>query len=664
MAKKQKKQREKDIKDSVMWSQRHTTAVTEQAKLFEKFKDFFDVMYATRSYKNTAPWRSKIYIPILAGKAWDFIAKLADVEPRFVASIRDEWQVGEDGKPYFPEEVNARAEKISHKLAFDYKNPMQLQSPRDRVFSTLVDTVVTGTGIAKISRNVQDKEYKAHEAIGDNGDVNTDEEIIQKVTEGSNTFEPVSIFNVFVAPATDELQSAPWIIIDGFSTLDELYEADIYENDKLDKIDVDWQASSDEMAQYSVSRNRLVLSEDRVSADKSVKLLKTHECYYRNSDGRVCIETYVEAGGTVGDEGGWLKIRDLEDPYWHNRYPLQTFYIRRKPYSFWGESLFENNETLQYASNDVFNHYMDNLNLALDGMVMMDENAYIEDFVVAPGELLLYKNEQPKQFRFPEPNPGQLSMVMNTMNEGIENATVSSYASGTPNADNDKTQGTATGISKIMEAAQDKLGFMRSNFKSSMEGVGFMWLLNDQQFMDKAVTIPMNTPDGIVPSVITPLDLQGIVDITIDDDSMTPVSKSGEREMKKAYVQELLSLQTASINQANLLQTPEDVIRLDFRNLVRDTSDAYGQKTYSQFILPTPEPQPQPPVEDKPSVSVNYKDTPEDVKRQLEEKIGVQPSEGISPQGIKESQAQIKSENDVAMNMATMTAPKPNMGAK
>lgn len=591
MARKQKR-REYDKKDAQVWQQRHTTATSEQTKLFEKFKDYFDILYAVKSYKNMAPWRSKIYIPILAGKAWDFISRLADVEPRFVADIRDEYEIGQDGKPFFPEEVNARAEKISKKLDFDYKNPMQKQSPRDRVFSTLVDTVVTGTGIAKISRLVEEKKYRAHEASDNNGNVNMDEELVEKITEGSNTFEPVSIFNVKFAPATDDLQSAPWIIIDGFSTLDELYQAGIYDTAKLDTIDPESRTDSDPMSQYSYHRNQLVQSQDRVSADTSVKLLKTHECYSRDEDGDVVICMYVEAGGaTSQDNDSWIKIYELKDPYWHNKYPLQTFYIRRKPYSIWGESLFENNESLQYASNDVFNHYMDNVNISIDGMMMMDENAFVEDFVIAPGELLLYKNEMPKQFKFNEPNPGTISIVMNTLDKAVEDATISSYATGTPSSSADKTQGTAGGIRDIMGAAEEKMGFMRSNFKNSMESVGQMWLINDQQFMDRSQTVPMQTPDGKVPMVITPLDLQGLITITIDDDSMTPVSKSQQREQKRNYIAELINLAKNSAEQAQLLGKPEDQLRLDYRNLSRDLSEAFGQTSYSQYILPAPTPE-------------------------------------------------------------------------
>lgn len=252
-------------------------------------------------------------------------------------------------------------------------------------------------------------------------------------------------------------------------------------------------------------------------------------------------------------------------------------------------------------------------------------------------------------------------MVMNTMSEGVENATVSNYASGVPNSDSDSTQGTATGITKIMEAAQDKLGFMRTNFKNSMEGVGQMWLINDQQFMDRQVTVPMGTPDGIVPSVITPLDLQGLIDITIDDDSMTPVSKSGQREMKKEYFMQIQGLATAAAQQAQLMGTPEDMIRLDFRNIIRDTSEVYAQRSYAQYILENPEPKPSEPPVDPPSKSMNYKDSPEDIKRQMEQEAGYTPSGEISPQGIKDAQNQTKLQDQQAMDVHTVSQVQPKM---
>lgn len=626
MARKQKR-RELDKQEAVKWAQRHTLATNHQQKLFDKFRDFFDVLYAVRSTKNVAPWRSKLYVPILAGKAWDFIAKLADIEPYFQAAIRDEWTVDEQNQPIYPPEVLDRAERISRKLSYDWKNPLERQSPRDKVFSTLVDTVATGTGLAKVSRCVTKKEYKAHEALGPSGMVDTENEIQMTVEEGHNTFEPVNIFNVRIAPFTQDLQAAPWIIIDGFSSLDELYQEGVYDEAQLAKIDADFRTDGDQMAQYNVARNRLMTSDDNVAVDDTVNLLKTHECYERNDEGEVVIQTYVE---NAGEDGGWLKIRELVDPYWHNLYPLQSFYIRRKPYSFWGESLFENNETLQYASNDLFNHYMDNLNLSLDGMVMMEENALVEDFVVAPGEMLIYRGEQPKQFKFNEPDPNQLSIVMQQIDKAVEAATVSQYASGNPNSAIDKTHGTATGVTRIMEAAEDKLGFMRSNFKSSMEGVGFMWLLNDQQFMDRPQEIPQQDANGkTAPMVVTPLDLQGVITITLDDDSLTPVSKEAKRQVMTQYIAQVQALAQSSLQQAMMMGTPEDILRLNYAALARDASMTYGQRFFSSYFLPaTGAPLP---AINKPKEIIDYKDAPEDVKRQMEQAAGFQPSNGTSP---------------------------------
>lgn len=635
---KKQRQREQEKDLAATWSTRHGTGLSEQDKLFGKFRDFFDVLYAVRSTKNIAPWRSKIYIPILAGKAWDFIAKLADIEPRFVATIADEWAIDQDGTPIYPEDMIARAEKMSRALAYDYKNPFQSESPRDNVFSILVDAVATGTGLAKVPWNVTKTINRAHPETA-SGQVDLESEVVQETEQGHNCLEPVSIFNVIVAPFSHSLQKAPWIIIDGFSTLPELKAAGIYMDDVLNTIDEDAQTTSDQSTQYSVARNRLLGSDDKVAADSSVKLIRTHECYSRDDEGHVVIETYVEASNNSSDNAAWLLIGRVVDPYWHNLYPLQTFYIRRKPYSFWGESLFENNETLQYATNDVLNHYMENLSLSLDGMIMMDENAYVEDFIVGPGEVLIYKNEQPKQFKFPEPNPGQLSMVMDTLDKAVENATVSQYASGTPNSANDSTQGTATGVSKIMEAAEDKLGFMRSNFKSAMEGVGQMWLSNRQQFQDRNEVVPIDDGDTLKPTVISPIDFQGVAAISIDDDSMQPVSQSAKVENFNNWFGVTKGMADAAAQQAQMLGTPEDMVRLDYNNLVKEASRVYGQKVFSEFLQPLPEPKP--PETTPPAIklveSMNYKDLPEDIKRQVETTAGFTPSTQMSPAGTAQA---------------------------
>jgi hypothetical protein len=570
-----------DLTPGQLWQQRFDIASSEQETIFEKFKDYFQIMYAARNTKSIAPWRSKLYIPILAGKAWDFITRLSDVVPRFDVTLVDDWEIDpQTGKVTFASDALDRCIKISKKLERDYVDVRQEEAPAESMFNTLLDATVTGTGVAKVGWSVEDNTYYAHELLSDNVNVDIDNEIKVDVTEGYNYLCPVNIFNVFVAPNSDSLEKAPWVIIREHKTLDELKDAGVYEN--LDELSDDDAITSDKFSQYNYARNMLLRSQDRIKADSTVKFFEVFECFDMSGNILTFIGTSKEA-----DEG-WHLIREQNNPYWHGRKPLQTFYIRRKPYSFWGESLFENNETLQYAANDVWNHYMDNLNLALDGGIMMDENAFVEDYVVSPGFTLFYKNEKPDQFKFPEPNPAQLSTVLNNLESFVESATVPAYSGGVANSKVDKTQGTATGVSKLMEAADGKLGFMRSNFKKSLRKVGIMWLSNAQQFMDSPQVISHHNGNQIQPMMVTPADLQGRYNIDIDDDSMTPTSKSDEQAGFDRYVAQLLALQKASMTQAQTVNKPEDMVRLDFNAIIKEQSVKYGQKQFTQYILEAP----------------------------------------------------------------------------
>ena len=105
-------------------------------------------MYAVQSNENVAPWRAKIYVPIMASKAWDLIARLSSVLPYFRTRINDEVIVNMSGDMELPEEVRNRQKRLDAKLAHDYEcgqdEPMKL-----KVFDTMLDAVVAGTGFAK-----------------------------------------------------------------------------------------------------------------------------------------------------------------------------------------------------------------------------------------------------------------------------------------------------------------------------------------------------------------------------------------------------------------------------------------------------------------------------------------------------------------------------------
>lgn len=573
-----------------VWKQRYEIAVNNQQEMFTKFSKWFDLMHATVNDDNMALWRSKVFIPIMASKAWNLISKFVGLKPGFEVSVRDPEPMDEPpeeiqddpvlAKEYEKaqqervNELKKQAERVQKKLAYDYDNPKLDESIRDKMLAPLVDAVVTGTGIAKVPWNVK-KHSRYERMIGADGTVNLKQEKVYESSYGCNDLIPVNIFNVFVAPTATNLYSAPWIIIKEYKTKKELEAANesmqIYKN--LGQLE-NARAQSDEFSSQKRSRNRLVNSEDPIVQDKTLDLIAVYECYEGDM-----IYTYADSGSKNGQPLPWVEIRRQKNPYWHGKYPLVRFQVKQRPHDFWGEGIFETTERLQSAVNDVFNHYMDNYNLSNDGLWLIDENSNVENFVIGPGQTVYYSGTAPQPARLPEPNPSGVQLVNDFLNKAIDEATISAYATGMPNSAVDKTQGTATGIMRLQDAAGDLISFMRENFQQSIRQIGNMWLSNNKQFLDRAITIP----EADQQTIVKPQDFQADMELRVDDASMTPVSKEDARAMYTQFIQQTLALQQASVAQSQISQTPP--LELDYDELFRELADKFGVKGVETILI-------------------------------------------------------------------------------
>jgi hypothetical protein len=553
------------------WKQRFDTCENQQAQVFTRVSKYYDILYAVQNTTDMAPWRSKVYIPILAGKAWDLISRLSNVEPYFQTKI-DEVELDEEGYKV-PQDVIDRQNRLDAKLAYDYNNhpdePMKL-----KVSDTLIDAVVAGTGWSKISWEVKkDKQY--NKQIDDEGMVkNPDKDESTEYEYGCNNFEPLNFFNVFVAPNSPSWARAPYIIVRHYKPFTEL------ENDpKYDVKKLDGSPAIGQFDIYNQARNRVVNNTNSQDRDSTVDTATIYECYERKSDG-VYLTTYAQTKSGKS----WYEVRSKAKRYWHKYYPIVPFYIRKKTFSPWGESLFENNATLQSATNDIFNHYSDNLNVSLDSMIMYEDGTLTNDFVVEPGGEITYTGDVPKQFKFPEPNPAQITMVMNQLQGAIEAATVPQYISGVPNSSTDKTAGTAKGISLITEAATEKIGFMRDNFKQSMVTVGKIWLSNLAQFQDKPQVVEY-PKDGVnKPDIVMPKDYQGPINLTIDDDSLLPLTKDERRDIALGFNIQLGQVQKMAIEAAQFFQDPTLVPKINWSSRIEEIAKYFSVKDANRIM--------------------------------------------------------------------------------
>lgn len=560
-------------KKAQTWKARFTTAESDQQSLFTKTSKYYDMMYAVQNTADMAPWRAKVYIPILASKAWDLIARLSNITPWFQTKI-DDIALDEAGF-VVPEETLSRQRRLDAKLRKDYlegsDEPVKL-----KMSDVLIDAVVAGTGWAKVSWEVKEEKVYTKKTDDDGSVVEPDKDKVDSFEYGCNQFDPTNFFNVFVAPNSPSWSKAPWIIVRYFKPF---YELENNKNYKLD--DLSDTPKDITFGGQNNARNRVVNEKSLFGGDSSVKIATIYECYERKADG-IYLTTYAEAK-KGNHQTGWARIRGESKRYWHKYYPIVPFYIRKKSFSPWGESLFENNATLQAATNDIFNHHLDNLNVSLDSMIMYEDGTLTSDFVVEPGGEITYTGSEPKQFKFPEPNPAQVTMVLNTIEKAIEQATVPQYISGVPDSSTDKTAGTAKGISLITEAATEKIGFMKDNVKQSMTIVGRIMLSNLAQFQDKPDRVEYRSGGKDEVDLVTPADYQGKIELVIDDDSMLPLTKDERRDIMQAFISNLGSIQKLEIQQAQMTGNPS-ISLVNYGELMEDSANYYAVKDPTRYI--------------------------------------------------------------------------------
>lgn len=567
-------------KRSQLWADRLSDAEGVQKSFQSKWGEWYDMMYASTQTDKMALWKSKAFLPILAGKVWDLVSRFVQYKPSWAVELYNlPVSMSSEALQAYLNQVYQNYDKVKMKMDYDYNDPVRRVPIQDEFFSVLVDAIVTGTGVARVNYEEITIESREH-PLDDMNNVDITLENVTTTMRGFNNFESVNIFNFYIDPSATDLQTAGWLIVQDVATKAELLSHTEYDKEAIEKIK--FGVINDDTATYQKSKIRHLNSQDPSSADSKEKKVHILDCW----DGEANTHTVYAVSE---DKKRFVELLHEDNPYWHQKYPYVPFRIRRKPHLFWGESFFENSESLQSAMNDLFNHYMDNLNLS-DGMIAIEEGSVVEPYMIEPGGEFRYRGERPTQFKFPEPNPAQLTTVMNEIQSVIENITISQYASGVPNSATDTTQGTATGVTRLMEAATEKIGMMRQNIRRSWAEVGNMWLVNSQQFMVDPVVYQKNTYKGSVTEMITPTDIRGNFVLRIDENSFEPIS---EDQMRSNYIEYIANLQNwanASREQAQANGNTDGIISIDYAHAAERLSELSSENP-STILMRVEQPQ-------------------------------------------------------------------------
>lgn len=554
------------------WKKRFSVAEGNQESLFKKFAQWYDAFNARVSNVGS-PWRSKPYLPIIAQQVWALVAKFASLRPGFEVKLRDD-EANDDA------ELEERANSAQKKLEYDYDCPYMSEPMRDKIASCMIDASVTGTGLAEVTWRTF-KKIRRERIVDEEGNADLTQEKVIETVVGYNEFTPVNIFNVFVAPGSEDLYSAPWIIIRSFTPISDLKKHNDAKGGKfyanLEKLSGDPVYGN--FQTYNNARNRM--TQDGDTKDSTVDTATIYKCY-EGDDLYIFGEDKTAAG-----QGGWVLLRHTKNYYWHGKYPLVKFHVKKRPYSFWGQGLAELAYRLQVIYNDVFAHYLDAWNLTNNPSFWASESSDVDDYVIEPGSINTYKGDKPPTaIDMKDPDPNALQALIGMLQQSIEGVTASQYATGMATSASDQTKGTATGIVKLQDAAGDIVGYFRENLTTSLVQVGKMWFSNNQQFLDRPVPITVNNKGKRESMTVGPADIKGEAEIYVDSASMLPKSDEDKRNDSEALIQGLLKLQEASIGQAQMTGT--DPLYIDFN----DAADKLGEgfdNMHMESLLLSPE---------------------------------------------------------------------------
>jgi hypothetical protein len=584
--------------DPKIWKQRYTLAYNNQKPMFKKFAEWYEIMYAIKTYKNISIWKSKVFIPIMSYKAWTIIAKLLALKPGFSVQIFDKVYSNEDRKAI---------EKANIKLQYDYDNPNLDETIRDREFDMLADAVVCGTGMGLAKWCTTKKKLYQHFTKPD-GTIDYTKAKVTESEEGYNDLDPINIFDTFGQPGHRSWEDKEWIILHFSRSRSKLLAAGFYKDDIIKNLKP-LGKRRDEITKYKQSRNQLIgqSNADQDSLDDTTDNFDIFECYEKKSGVHLC--TFAEAAVMPGkqvdaksEDGNWFNIREEDQPYWHGKYPTIPFHIRRRPHDCWGESIFEVTESMSNAYNDIFNQFMDNLNIVGNGGILMhDTGTTIYDFLYEPGGEIRYSGTAPTFETPASPDKEFFNMMMGFLEKGVEWGTVSDYSSGTPSSATDKTAGTASGIQRLQEAAGEIVTFMKSNFMQSLKQVGMRWLSNNRQFLDDDMMLQTQKNGKTVPLPVSGTDFTETMVVTIDEDSMEPPSKQDRLQNTSAWLTQMFAIQTQSYIQAGLVPPqkgmqpqapPQDAtgqplvkpLLFNMERLAQEVSDDYNKTDLEQFF--------------------------------------------------------------------------------
>jgi hypothetical protein len=213
---------------------------------------------------------------------------------------------------------------------------------------------------------------------------------------------------------------------------------------------------------------------------------------------------------------------------------------------------------LQYELNSTRNQRLDNVTLILNRMWVVDKNADVEESeLVSQSGQIIHTGDMKGIEPLPTPDVtasayNEESMIKSDIQDasGISDYVTGQGASG---KSGQAVEQTATGIALYQEAGNARIKFKLDNMEDALREFGLQLMALLQQFLTHEFVIRIVGAEGKYWKRVTPEEIQGNFDLTVEAGSTQPLNKSMRRAQAREIVNTLVPLlKTPQGQQINL----------------------------------------------------------------------------------------------------------------
>jgi hypothetical protein len=395
----------------------------------------------------------------------------------------------------------------------------------------------------------------------------------------------------------------------------------------------------------------------------------------------ICLATRYEAGTDgkwciFAPDHGCAKIREIKNPHKNGRIPFVIKYSQPLFDTFYGLGDFQRASSLQFARDALDNFYFSGIKMNLVPPIVANANGVLKHTLdYRPGGVIL--ETLPNSVRRLETSNAGLATYQAAKSTltgsllsqfGSQNASLPAADALNPSqgrtpaaiglyADKEATRDGSE--LRHMEAAIEQLvdGFNSMIVNIGTEDIPVTLFAEDlEEIVRSGMTDVTEMVEGLIPDAtgnaatlrIKPESLKGVeYRFNINPNSTTKQNK----QQALAGIENLLGV----IGKFKNLFKDDPRIQINFPRIMKAYEEMSDIKGASDFIQiqdgpPPQEQMPPPPPPKMPMETLNYKDAPEDIKRQIEAQAGLQPSQiGQTPEmALKAHEQDHKQEMDQA----------------